>query len=408
VAHAVLRQPSMLLSRRHATLGMAALVTSILGGLRTRDASAAGAPIRNLVVFTSGDGSIPEAWGYPAILAPLVPHAADSLLVRGMRFADGARNSNHNGAEVSLRGTGGSLFGGASLDHFVARAKQSTDEGGNAFGLVVPMTNDAPGTTQSRVSYATAGSVASFPHTPLAGFKKLFASSSTPPDEAKTFLDLGVAELQSLQKHLGAEEKARVTGSLEALHKLQQQATKPRAITCAAPAAPSTIDTIQSAQFDDVADAAIELVVMALECNVTNVVTLQFAEDQNFVSAFGSVPGVSSAQPQHQASHENGPTFLAMQTWYTKKLARLVERLKQQGLFADTLVYRTFDFGRGDHQGQKLTFVPALLCSGSRTLARGELDVGAQSRSHDGLMAAVCGAVGVPIAGVAPVAGVLS
>ena len=80
------------------------------------------------------------------------------LVLRGV-FRDTSRNVNHNGAEVALRGDGTGLSG-ASVDRHIAHEKKTTDLNGSAFGLTVLMTNDAPGSTQSRVSYDRTGKIA--------------------------------------------------------------------------------------------------------------------------------------------------------------------------------------------------------------------------------------------------------
>jgi len=402
----------MKLSRRQfgMAIGATAFFSGMVSTMRAREAHAAGAAATNLVVFTTGDGSVPELWSFDGILKPLAAHRAKMLVLRGVVFADASRNANHNGAEVALRGAGTGLFGGASVDHHIARAKGTADLNGNAFGLVVPMTNDAPGSTQSRVSYDKTGKIANFPHTPMAGFKKFFGAPADPaaPRNDKTFIDLAVGELRSIRAPLGAAERLKVDACIESLHRIEQQANAPRKITCDKPAPTSSIDTIASEHFAAVAKAQIDLAVLAIQCGLTNVVTIQFAEDQNFVSVFQNVPGVMSAESQHAASHANDAAYLAMQTWYSAQCAYLLDALQAANLLDSTLVFRAFDFGRGDHQGQKLTFVPYFLASGAGILAKGrEVDV-PPAGSHHNLLATVCAATGAPLPqGTSPIAGAL-
>ena len=252
-----------------------------------------------------------------------------------------------------------------------------------------------------------------FPHTPLSGFKKLFGVASDPgaAAEGSTFVDLSLDEMKSLRAPLGASEKQKLDACIESLHRIQQQASGgAKKISCDKPMPPSNIDVISGDQFAAVAKAHIDLAVLALQCNVTNVLTLQFAEDQNFVSVFGNVPGVSSSASQHESSHANDATYLAMQKWYSAQCAYLLDSLKAAGLLAQTVLFRAFDFGRGDHQGQKLSFVPYFLAGAPATLGAGrELDVTSATGTHHGLLAAVCAAMGAPLpAGVAPLAGVVS
>jgi len=411
----VAKPPTMKLSRRHFGIGMgaAAFFSSVISGFREREARAAGAAAKNLIVLTSGDGCIPDEWSFQSILGPLATYRDQMVVLRGVSFEDKNRNSNHNGAEVALRGSGTGLFGGASVDHYLAKAKSCADLNGNAFGLVIPMTNDAPGSTQSRVSYDKTGTIAKFPHTPLSGFKKLFGAVADPgaAAEGSTFVDLSLDEMKSLRAPLGASEKLKLDACIDSLHRIQQGAAGgPRKIRCEKPAPPSTIDTISGDQFAAVAKAHIDLAVLALQCNVTNVLTLQFAEDQNFTSVFGNVPGVASSASQHGSSHANDATYLAMQKWYSTQCAYLLDRLKAADLLSQTIVFRAFDFGRGDHQGQKLSFVPYFLAGAPGTLGAGrELDVSSATASHHGLLAAVCAAMGAPVpAGAVPLAGVVS
>lgn len=405
----------MKLSRRQfgMAMGATAFLSAIVSGIREREARAAGAAAKNLIVLTSGDGSIPDEWSFQSILSPLAAYKDQMVVLRGVSFEDKNRNANHNGAEVALRGSGTGIFGGASVDHHIAKAKNCADLNGNAFGLVVPMTNDAPGGTQSRVSYDKTGTIAKFPHTPLSGFKKLFGVASDPgaAAEGSTFVDLSLDEMKSLRAPLGASEKQKLDACIESLHRIQQQASGgAKKISCDKPMPPSNIDVISGDQFAAVAKAHIDLAVLALQCNVTNVLTLQFAEDQNFVSVFGNVPGVSSSASQHESSHANDATYLAMQKWYSAQCAYLLDSLKAAGLLAQTVLFRAFDFGRGDHQGQKLSFVPYFLAGAPATLGAGrELDVTSATGTHHGLLAAVCAAMGAPLpAGVAPLAGVVS
>ncbi len=415
-ARGLLGSMTMKLSRRQFGIGLGAtaFLSSVVVGLREREARAAGGPAKNLIVLTSGDGSIPEAWNFEGILAPLAAYKDQMVVLRGVSFEDKNRNSNHIGAEVALRGSGAGLFGGPSVDHYLAKTLGCADLNGNAFGLVVPMTNDAPGSTQSRVSYDRTGAIANFPHTPLKGFTKLFGAVAGPPAnaaEGATFVDLSLDELRSLRAPLGASERLKVDACIDSLHRIQQGAAGgPRKISCAMPAPPSTLDTISGAQFAAVAKAHIDLAVLALQCNVTNVLTIQFAEDQNFTSVFGNVPGVSSGASQHGSSHANDATYLAMQKWYSTQCAYLLDSLKAAGLLGQTVLFRAFDFGRGDHQGQKLNFVPYFLAGAPGVLGAGrELDVSSASGSHHGLLAAVCAAMGAKAPqGVSPLPGVVS
>lgn len=391
----------MKISRRQLGMGLGAtaLLSALATAIRTREAQAAKGPAQNLVVFTSGDGSIPEQWNFEGILAPLAAYRQQMLVLRGVSFADTARNVNHNGAEVALRGDGTGIFGGASVDHYVAKAKNVADLNGNAYGLTIPMTNDAPGSTQSRVSYDRTGKIANFPHTPLAGFKKFFGAAVDPvaSQDGQTFIDLAKDELAALRAPLGKSEKLKMDACVDSLHRIHQQALAgPKKIRCDQPTPPSTIDSIASDQFGAVSKADIELAVMALQCGVTNVVTLQYAEDQNFVSVFGNVEGVNSSASQHGSSHANDAAYLAMQRWYSAQCAYLLDRLKAAGLLESTVVFRAFDFGRGDHQGQKLSFVPYFLAGGAEILNKGrELEI-ASAGSHQSLLATVCAAVGAP------------
>jgi hypothetical protein len=397
----------MRISRRQLGEGLGGL--SLFAGLARvlgeGSARAAGATAKNLVVITSGDGSTPDEWSYDSFLAPLLAMKSQIAVVRGMKFADGSRNSNHNGAEVALRGNGTGLFGGASVDHYIAKAKGTVDVGGNGYGLVVPMTSDAPGTTQSRVSYDLGGKIASFPHTPLAGFKKLFPDAKT-TSEGTPFVDLALDELAAMRPRLGAAERSKVDAVADSLGRLKKGPGSTS--TCTNTTPPSTIDTISSSQFADVSKAHMDLAVLALSCGVTNVITVQFGEDQSFSPAFTNVPGVMSSESQHSASHANSPTYFAMQKFYSTQVAYLLTQLEAKGILKDTLVVRSFDFGRGDHQGQKLTFVPCFF-AGAGIKGGTEVDVGATADSHHGFLATICAATGAPVpAGATPFAQVLA
>jgi hypothetical protein len=326
-------------------------------------------------------------------------------VIRGMRFADDGRNFNHNGAEVALRGNGTGLFGGASVDHFIAKAKATADLNGNAYGLVVPMTNDAPGTTQSRVSYDFSGKIASFPHTPMAGFRKFFPDTKVVAEQGG-FIELAMDELQSLRPRLGTKERAKIDSSLESLSRIKKGPTATTSCTDRKPT--STIDNISSSQMAEVAKAHIDLAVLALQCGLTKVITLQFGEDQSFTPSFMNVPGVMSGESQHGASHANNGAYFAMQKWYSTQCAYLLTQLADKKLLQETLVVRTFDFGRGDHQGQKLSFVPCFF-AGAGIKGAQELDVRSTSSSHNAFLATICAAVGAPLpTGASPLAAVLA
>lgn len=203
---------------------------------------------------------------------------------------------------------------------------------------------------------------------PSRAFNRIF--NSAPPsngggDTGPTIYDrrLSVVNankqaLDALRNKLGTEEQTKLGEHLNALEELERRIASQQMSetdtggdtgstgSCSAPNLTSGSSPLNMYR------AQGDIAASALACGLTNVVSIQFNETQaSWVGADGSPDAVNWSPDHHQANHANGAAQLPYLIEYMNKgVAHLITRLKEAGVYNDTVVVVVSEMGDGqDH-----------------------------------------------------------
>lgn len=209
---------------------------------------------------------------------------------------------------------------------------------------------------------------------PRLTFRTLFGDSSLPPDEAavlrrkrRSVLDAVVSQLSSLKQSVSTSDRARLDEHLTMVRSLETRLTSMPAGTCAAPTDPGAVAWQQEAQFGTVAQLQLDLLALALRCDLTRVATVMFSDALNHTT----LPHLDITTDVHNLTHlsDEDPSRLQVakrDTWQSGVLANLLSALDALDdgngatVLDNTLVFWGTDVSRGNtHAHDDMPFVLA-------------------------------------------------
>lgn len=397
-----------------------ALALPLLDAFTARTADAVPFPKRLVVVFTP-NGTVADAWTPSGgehdfvlgeILSPLAAHRDDLLILSGIdgesSYHGPGDNAHWNGMGHMLTGTelvdlGNSVFwgGGISVDQLVAQRIG----GSTRFPSLELAVEPNPGQVASRMSYLGAGRPVPPESDPTALFHRLFGGI-TPDLQARrqSVLDAVKGDIASLSPRLGAADRQKLSTHLDAVRAVEKSLFAGPAVAC---------DAISIGR-DDVRDMPavgkdmIAMLVRALACDLTRVVTLQWSEAVSMTRM--TWLGIDDAH--HDLSHLPiadpvvKSKLVAINRWYAGQFAALLDAMKAvpegDGTLLDhSLVVWCNELGDGAiHSRRALPYVLAGRCGGALTTGRflryGEA-VGQPAPPHNDLLTAICRAMDVAV-----------
>lgn len=326
-----------------------------------RSRAATPSPTRFLAVFQPG-GTILDQWrptgtetdfSLSPILAPLEPVKDRLIVLDGIDMTSAVGEQNQSGMVALLTGTlqktAGNYASGPSIDQVLA-SQLGTGTPLRSLELAVRWgTGKARGLASpiDILNFEDTQSFSPIPPRidPVAIWNELFGTlPPTDPDAAwdRSILDAVARRYSGLSQRLGAVDRARLEQHLDRIRELEQRLSA--ASTCSAP---ELVDTAgydplagMNAASDDgnvkdpVTDAAIPLVgklmidmmVMAMSCDMTAVGTLQWSDCE----AKHTLPWLGLLEPHSYYQNDGGfhPTECAqIATWYSEQHAYLIQRM---------------------------------------------------------------------------------
>ena len=367
-------------------VGATALTTPFLRGVPSYAATTA--PPRYLVLLFSPTGVVRHLWGAPgakpvstaATVTPILPATfrpsfvplepiRDKVIV-----LDGLSNQAANGKvlpdatphDAGMAAlwtgvtTGGAPATGPSIDQVIARQLESR----SPFQTVELMARSSDDWTareiKTRMIYSGPGAFKDPYDSPIAARAALFPTTpttTTGPDK-RTFIrqqligkSMGQLnnELTSLQRRLCSEDRAQLDALQTSWNELDQQLTAvaTAAQRCTAPDLPPADYTAPSADFPTSVKLQMDILKLALACDLTRVASLQLSTATSQITHTWASAGQTKVH--HDYSHE-GPTSLAalgpdiyspaaasqyaslpqlsaIDLWYTKQVAYLATEL---------------------------------------------------------------------------------
>ena len=415
-------------TRRRLLKGFLAGAGSLpLTALLSRNLHAAGTAPQRLIAFYMPDGCFPTVFhpsgsqtGFtlPGMTAPLENRRNDCVFIRGLDMYSGG-STHEGGVRKVLTATGD-----ISLDVFVGQAyRQATPHASVHLG--VGSTHENGG---NYVSYLGKDQPVTPEDNPLRAFERLFGAPGQSQDiESRrrlSILDAAMRDLGTLKSRLGNTEKQKLDTHLESLRAVESRilagsggsqgmCSEPQWNTegWAAPAGYNSYPQYHNRddQFATVGKLQMDTAVLALACDLTRSVTLQWS---HAVSPTSHQRETGVATRHHDASHfdENNPSsveqFTKLQAWYTGQLRYLIDGLSRQSaedgrsLLDNTLILLHSELGhsaRHDHVD-----MPFVLAGHGGGLRGGRfLDFrrtnNGQNESHAKLLVSVANAMGIPI-----------
>ncbi|MEM9490182.1 MAG: DUF1552 domain-containing protein, partial [Myxococcota bacterium] len=283
------------LTRRNFNLGLGAslLAAPFLGLLRRPAAAADSTAAQRLIVVFTPNGTVNRKWrptgsetsfSFPSgsILEPLTERRNDLVVIDGLDF-HGA--SNHEGGMAAMLtggGGGASESGGRSVDQYVA-----SRIGGNSRFPSLELgvqTSAWGGSVQTRRSYRGPGEYAPPDDSPVNVYSRLFGDLVGTADEVDaalrrklSVLDNVQTELSSLQNELGHEEGIKLDQHLESIRQLERSLGGGTVGSCESPPAVSSMSVYDNDNFPAIGRAQMDLLVTALACDMTRVISLQWS-----------------------------------------------------------------------------------------------------------------------------------
>jgi hypothetical protein len=314
-------------------------------------------------------------------LEPLDLHKSRLLILEGIDLLSNA--FGHDSAGTILTGSriNASLqrTGNSSLDQFLA-VEQGLGKSTRVTSIELAVGTDSAVTGET-LSYGAGGMPLPKIIDPVQAFDRLFGGLVLSDDAAtrdaalrqqrlgKTLVDFLNADAQRLKTRLAPAEQRKLDQHMTALSDLEKQIAPTSTAAPACPSAPVRPSALAFPKlkryfggepyFDAIADAHIDLIALALACDVTRFATLYLGDlsyEGNPLGLppdnHGSVAHTYDGSPVGTNGNPTGSgtpgtwTLLAKFNRYAYgKVARMMDRLTDYGVVDSTLLYASSDMG---------------------------------------------------------------
>jgi Protein of unknown function (DUF1552) len=302
----------------------------------------------------------------------------------------------------------GGYAGGISVDQYIAKQIGSTTRFPSLeFGVV--NATDIGVRPFSRMIYSGANQPVPAEQDPAAMYKRLFSDGTQGGTmmvertlaEQKSVLDFVQGDFNRLEPQLGTSDRQKLDAHLTAIRELEMRLTP--ATATAAPASCSSVpgvtnagDPLDKANFAVTGKLHMDLLALALKCDVTRVASLQWSFARStLVHAWAG-----STQGHHDMSHFGASAELtSVNTWYAQQLLYLGQALASvtdvdgQTLLDNTLIYWCSEVAWA-YTHSFLNLRAVLLGGGGGALKTGQhINVGGQP--HQKLLVTLLNAMGI-------------
>ncbi len=343
-------------------------------------------PLR-FVVFFSGNGTIEERWvpfgsvndftfidpanpSQQRILAPLEPHKADLVVLQNLQQRSRDHGPGGNGHDMGMGHMltahtlveGPSGYGefshlpdgsvaGPSVDQAIAdliagpTAYRSLE-----FGVRANL--DLARQLTSRMSYRGPFEVLPPENDPREAFDRLFADLGADPVEVaalrtkrKSVIDRVGDDFVRLEAKLGASDRQKLESHLDAIRELEQTLSNEHGLLegCAMPTMPGDIDHNSNDNYPIIGRTQMDLMVMALACDITRVSSIQWSTGQSGTRFTWLGHSGDHHSMSHEADNDAGirEQLVAVNHWYAEQFAYLLSAMTQVVEGDGTLLDRT-------------------------------------------------------------------
>jgi hypothetical protein len=355
---------------------------------------AVGAPRRLLNVFTE-NGVVRENWfptgttknfTPPLSLQPLEPWKSNLILFDGIDTVCGGSNAGggHQRGKTgcfTAQPNDNGRAAGISIDQLIANTIGTTTRYKSIEASVF-----LNGTLRDGVFFSGPGQVVIPEDSPAQLFSRLFSAPlpSSKPDPAAdaafarqrarktSILDHTLEEYKRISAAVGADDRSRLDVHVEAIRSVERglgaTASSDASASCMKPAAPT------GTAFADTGKAQMDLLSLALACDLTRVASLQWR------SSLVSFSWINVNSQHHGLSHQTGSPgpdagLSKIVQWFSSQTAYLIGRLKSFSdaggttLLDNTLLYWPNELATGNHHHERSPF---LIATGAFKLPSGK------------------------------------
>jgi hypothetical protein len=398
----------------------------------------AAAPPKRFIVFFSPDGSIRENWTptgtetaftLSRILAPLEANKQSIVVLDGVEnkvggYAARPGDDHMKGMGAMLTGRGllpGTTQGGAgdpaglasgiSVDQAIANV---IGNGAKFRSMELGVQAGSAGTVWGYTAYAGSNQPLPPDNSPASVWNRVFAGfGGADPAllrqqaERKSVLDAVTQSYSKLNPKLGATDKVKLDEHLSNIRDLEMRLTATGTVgaACARPAAPGTIDFKANANFPMVGKLQMDLLVMAMACDLTRVGTIQWEQSVGNVRFTWVDPTITRGH--HDMSHDGNDVTATIEAltkiniWYAGQLNYLIDSLKNakeadgSSMLDNTLIVWVNELSRGNaHSHDHMPFVLAGGAGGA--LRTGRFLSYPKSVSHNNMLVSCLNLMGLP------------
>lgn len=377
------------LSRRAAltAFGSAAALPLLDAMFPSRARAQAAAYPRRFVVFFSSCGTIAPTWA-PAggerdfvlspILAPLEPFRGDLVVIRGVDQQGGGAGVGHQagmGGVLTGSGLNPGPFGAGGGDRSGWASSLSVDQRianaiGNdtAFKSIELGVQVGPADNMGRMCYAGSNRPIPPEDDPYRAFARVFASLTADPAALArvrahrlSVLDRVAGRYARLSARLGAADRQKLEAHLGSIREIEARLAVVPAPgpSCQVPALAPGADVKANDAFPHIGKLQMDLLVMALACDLTRVASLQWSRAASPVR----FTWLDINELHHDLSHRGDDDAGAVDKltrinrWYAEQLAYLIGRMKQipEGdgtLLDNTIVLWCNELAKGNVHGR--------------------------------------------------------
>ncbi|MDQ3033788.1 MAG: DUF1552 domain-containing protein [Myxococcota bacterium] len=349
-------------------LGGVALALPFLDAMKHR--GAAQAPMRYVQLFTPL-GFSPGQWYTPEaaqgftlqdFAAPLRPHAAEMLIVRGLRGWSGA-DGHHSGVGAVFTGASSGSGYGPSLDQEIAGLIDHRPFRSLHLGCFT--TSDTSNAGQTQTVFSGANRPVAAISDPRAVFTSLFGGGTATGGEAiaetharqRSVLDLVRDDLRDAQVGLSAADRRRLSDHAESLRSIEVALDGgPR---CGDVSVEEFTVALEEEEGARISALQARLLAMAIACDLTRVATMQWSHSVNGLKyrwLEERMPGIAS-KSHHGWTHspstgdwsEGLRYFREIERWYVEQVGMVLDELTRLEVAEETLVLWGTNEARGPH-----------------------------------------------------------
>jgi hypothetical protein len=389
------------------SLPFAALIP-VLGG---RAQGAAATSPRRLVVLQWTNGVLPGYWPTPPdpsgnfvlteALSSLERHKQDLVILGGLSIPQWKGSAHFTlpslltGAAPKVSPAGYGMGDSISIDQYVARAFTAHDPipiRSLELGCVYLSNTSLTRSISFRGPSVNNNPLENVPEIdPYRVWRRLFGGragrgdeSASPPDlarirdERRSVLDYVAGNLGRMVGGLGKDDRSKLASHLESVRQLEREiyvsASSASGAACSPAPLPANVDVYDNLAVGDALGLQLDLLVLALKCDLTRVATVTMVNCANDSIGFPFLGPefVGRSDPEsdfdhHGIAHRGGPKKAKVDQWWISRFASLLDRLKAVPEGDGTMLDHTmvlFANHMGDGAQHNNTGVPWILAGG--------------------------------------------